>query len=246
MANIIRGVLTAVNNEVILPCANMTKVGINLSGTWAGTVKFAKSFDGVNFSQAPAGGTFPVFPFAPGAQVGTAVTQATANGNWEGEVLNLQAIKVTFATATSGSVQVTAATSIDASYQDAFLASSSISVSQNVAGGATNVITQAAQANRAWRLRTLSVAFSVASGASVDIKVQDGGSTTLWEGYVPANPNAGYNGGGTWLAPLPTDENIPGTVGGGVVGTPGNSLVVTLAAPGGAVVSIVNCEFAPG
>ena len=50
--------------------------------------------------------------------------------------------------------------------------------------------------------------------------------------------------GGSWNVPLPFDTGTPGQVGGGLVTTPGNSLVITLAAPGGSVVSTLNAEVA--
>lgn len=235
MANVIREALNADGMDVVLPCANMSRVGFGVSGTWVGTVKFFFSQDGVNFAGFP----LSVQPFASG----TAVQSTTSNGNFWANAQNYQAVKATF-TRTSGTAIVSIAASNDATYQQAFLASTSVYVTQEVSAGATNVITQAAQANRAWRLRTLSVGFSVAAAAAVKLTVSDGASSLLWEGFVPASAGA-PSAGGTWLAPLPLDELEAGVSNGGLVGTPGNSMVVTLAAPGGAVVSSLNCEFLP-
>lgn len=236
MANILREALNADAMQLAIYCGGMSKVGINLAGTWVGTVKFFGSTDGTNF--VPLSMT----PFASG----TTVQSATANGNWEISVqsLSLVAVKVTF-TRTSGTVLVTMGASIDSSYQDAFLASTSHFVSQSVSGGATNVITIAAQVNRAWRCRSLQVSFSVASGAAVLITISDGASSVLWEGYVPINNEGVATVGSTFNVPLPPDPMTPGLTGGGVVNTPGNSLVITLAAPGGSVVSKVNAEIVP-
>jgi hypothetical protein len=231
MASIIREALNADQMAVYLFCGGQSKVGFNVSGTWAGTVAFFASADGVRFDAVT------VTPFASG----TGVQSATGNGSWELQVQNYVAVKALL-TRTSGTAVVVMATSRDSSYQDAFLTSTSKYVSQNVGSGATNVVTQAAQTNRAWRLRTLTIGFSVAAGAAVDIKITDGASTVLWEGYVPKQDVS--TGGFTYIVPLPPPLSAdPSNPDGGVVGTPGNSMVVTLAAPGGSVVSTVNCEF---
>jgi hypothetical protein len=231
MATVLREVLNADQMNLTVFCGGQSKVGIGVTGTFVGTLSFAGSFDGINFVP------LTVTPFASG----TGVQTATATGNWEVNVKNLVAVRVTFSR-TSGSATVFLGTSIDSSYQTAFLAATSVNVTQEVSAGATNVITQAAQANRAWRLRTLSVAFSVAAGAAVKVTVADG-ANNLWSGFVPKQDVS--TGGFTWQAPLPADTNTPGVSGGGVVGTPGNAMTVTLAAPGGSVVSEVNCEFIP-
>ena len=145
-------------------------------------------------------------------------------------------MKVCFATLLTGTVVATLVASVDSSYQDAFLASTSKYVNA-VHGRAACVITQAAQANRAWRLRTLTTAFSVAAAAAVKLTITDGASAVLWEEYVPA-------AAGTYLVPLPADPNVPGLSGGGLVNTPGNSMmVITLADGGGSVSSELNAEF---
>ncbi len=227
MANIIREALTATGMKLPLFVGGMSRVGFSVTGTWVGTVAFEVSYDGVNFRTAF------VQPFASG----TAVSSTTANGSWWMDVSNALVVRATF-TRTSGTAVVVIGTSIDASYQDAFLVSTSRYVSQEVTGGATNVITVAAQANRAWRLRTLTGAFSVAAGATVELIVSDGASAVMWDTYVPL-------AAGPWVVTLPADPNVPGLSGGGVVNTPGNTLVITLAAPGGSVVSQVNAEIIP-
>ena len=227
MATRLTEVLNADAMSLGIYCGGQSKVGINLSGTWAGTVRFFGSTDGINFIP------LSVTPFASG----TTVQSATANGNWEVLVQNYVVIKAVFSR-TSGSVVVVLSASIDSSYQDAFLASTSRFVAQEITAGAANAITQAAQANRAWRLRTLTGACSAAPGAAVKVTVTDGASSLLWESYIAASA-------GPFAVTLPADPNTPGVSGGGVVGTPGNSMVVTLAAPGGSVVSSLNCEFIP-
>jgi hypothetical protein len=231
VAALIREALNADGMSLTVFTGGQSKVGIGLTGTWVGTVKFFASVDGINF--------IPVYltPFASG----TTVLSTTATGNWESACLNYVAFKATF-TRTSGTAIVTMAASVDASYQSAFLAASSVFVSQSIASGAANAITQAAQANRAWRLRTCVVGYSTAASSVALLTVSDGGSSTLWETYVPVGATGLI---GTFQVPLPADPNIPGLTGGGIVGTVGSSMVVTLAAPGGSTVSKLNCEFIP-
>jgi hypothetical protein len=231
MAAIIREALNADQMFVTLFTGGMSKMGVNLAGTWVGTVNFYASTDGINFIPAY------LTPFASG----TKVTAATANGNWELPVGNYLAFKAIF-TRTSGTVLVAMGASVDASYQDVFLVSTSKYVSQNVTGGAANTVTQAAQANRAWRLRSLSVGFNVVASAAVEVTVKDGASTVIWDGYVPLGAGAA-SGGGTFLVPLPPLYELNGQILGGLVNTPGNSMVISLT-PGGSVVSTINAEFA--
>jgi hypothetical protein len=225
MANLIREALNADGMPLVLFTGGMSKAGFNLAGTWTGTVKFYSAGDAVNFQP------LSVTPFASGATV----QSATANGSWEALVQNALATKVVFSR-TTGTVVVTMSTSIDSSYQDAFLAATSKYVVATHAAGAACVITQAAQANRAWRLRTLVTGFSVAPAADSLLTISDGASSTIWQCYVP-------KGQATYNVPLPADPNTPGLTGGGVVGTPGNSMVITLADGAGSVTSSLSAEF---
>ncbi len=217
-----RQVLTADGQSLILSTVGQANVGIGLTGTWVGTVSFFYSQDGVNFR--PMG----VMPFPSG----TAVLTATANGSFFAAVQDFQAIKVTF-TRTSGSVTVVASAANDAAYQDAFLASTSQFVTSSHAAGAANVLTVAAQANRGWRLRTLTIGWSAAPSTGVLCTITDGASAVIWETYI-------LNTIGDHLVnlPLPSDDD-----GGGVFNTPGNSLVITVGDPGGSVVSKINAEI---
>jgi len=241
VANTLRKTITVAGDRIgPFATGGMSRIGFAITGTWVGTLTFRGSQDGLNF--IPFG--VVTYPDTVGGVAAPQLT-TTANGNFQAPVKNFVAWDVQATSLASGSVTIVMATSIDSSWQDAFLVASSMAVSQKVAGGAANSVTVAAQAQRALRLRTLSIGFSTAPGAPVDVQVLDGGSTVLWEGYVPTSTGGGISGGGTWLAPLPTDSLVPGTSGGGVVNTPGNSLVVTLAAPGGSVVSIVDLEIIP-
>lgn len=231
MATILAEALNATGMKLTIFSGGQSYVGLNVAGTWVGTVSFFGSTDGMNF--------VPLFvtPFASG----TAVSSSTANGSWFVPVGNYLAIRVTF-TRTSGTAIVTLAASTDSSYQDAFLATTSRWVSQSVSGGAANAITVAAQANRAWNISELVIGYSVAPAAAVLVTISDGASSVLWETYVPPLVNDGAaTVGGTFRVPLPQPSGSDPR--GGVTNTPGNSLVITLAAPGGSVVSKVNAKI---
>lgn len=228
MANVIKELLNTQGMALPIYCGGMTRVGIGVSGTWTGTITFEASNDGVRW--VPVG----VTPFASG----TSVLTATANGNWQINVGDWVAVRARLSTLLTGSPVITLAAAIDASWQDAYLASTSRYVTAEGGAGAANTITQAAQANRAWRLRTCTVSFSTAPAAAVKITVSDGASSVIWEEYAPGSA-------GSYGVKLPVDPDTPGVSGGGVVNTPGNSMVVTCAAPGGAVVAAVSCEFIP-
>lgn len=232
-----RRAINASGDSLTLFTGGMSRIGFGVTGTWAGTLTFFGSNDGVNFFKVG------VLPFPVTAPL-TQQNNTTANGNFEAFVNNLVAFKIGATTLTSGTALIQMAASNDTSYQDAFMASTSRAVSQSQSGGTANTLTIAAQANRAWRCRTLSVGWSVAPAAAVELTISDGGSATLWDGYIPPTP---ATGGliGTYLVPLPSDPGIPGITGGGVVGTVGNSLVITLSAPGGSVVSKLNAEMIP-
>ena len=226
MAIIVREALNADQMRLGIYCAGASKVGVNLTGAWVGSVLFEGSTDGLNF--------FPVFvtPFASG----TTVSTATGNGNWETLAKNFVVFRVTF-TRTSGTVSVTLGASVDSSYQDAFLGASSKYIEQDASAGAANVITVQAQVNRAWRLRTLSGGFSAAPGAAVKVTISDGASSIIWAEYVAA-------AAGQFKLNLPLDDAaVPGVAGGGVVGTAGNTMVITVAAPGGSVATSLSAEM---
>ena len=157
MASPIYEVLNAQSMSLTIFCGGQSNVGVRLFGTWTGTVSFKGSYDGVNFV------ALTMTPFASG----TGVQSATANGNWFvqcGNVVSgttptgLVAVQVVFTTLTTGTVSVAMCASVDSTWQNAFLAASTIYVNSEATG--TNTLTQAAQANRAWNLQELHVSFS--------------------------------------------------------------------------------------
>lgn len=194
-------------------------IGIGVTGTWVGTVKFKASEDGINFID------LGMTPFASG----TAVTSTTANGNWFSPVLNFQVFRAEF-TRTSGSVGLIVGTSVDAAYQDAFLTSSTI-FPKSTATGAVNTLTQSSQANRAWTLLSLKIdASSTPSWLTLPhVKINDG-STTLWQFNLPTVGSSGQ----LWDVTLPT---------GGITNTAGSAMSIVLANPQGSVITNINAQF---
>ena len=227
MAARLNEVLTVAGQNLTIFCGNQSYVGVGLSGTFVGTLNFAYSVDGVNFQPAS------LTPFASG----TPVTSATTTGNWFTGVLNYVAVRVTLSAYTSGSVIVQMATSQDASYQDAFLAASTI-CKNSVASNALNTLTQAAQTNRAWRLRTLKI---TAGGqpswlTSPNVQILDG-TTLLWAFDLPLSGSAGI------IYDIALPVSSPSNPGGGIINTPGNSFVIKVAAAGSGVNTNINAEF---
>jgi hypothetical protein len=232
MATIAREVLNTQGMRLPIFCGGYSRVGFNVGGSWTGVLTPYVSFDGVNFLTFP-GGVQPLTPFAAGSQVQT----ITANGNWFADVNNAVAMALVLTTLTTGAPVVTLAAAIDSSWQDAYLAPSSHFVEQDAGANAQNQITQALQTNRAWRCRKVSGGFSgAAPAAPVKLTISDGPSSILWAEYVST---------AQFTLNLPEDPRIAGVSGGGVVGTPGNTMVVTLAAAGGSVGSSLSAEFIP-
>lgn len=215
MSTYVSEALNADQMSVPLFTGGMSKVGFGISGTWVGTIAFYGSFDGVSFIPVS------VTPFASG----TTVTTTTATGSWERAVENFVVFKAVF-TRTSGTAIVKIAASLDSSYQDAFLAPTTRYVNQE-ASGATNTVTIAAQANRAWCLKVLVISNDTAAtwAAQPHWKVTDGASSVIWAGNIPTTAGQANN------IVLPPD---------GLAGTPGNSMVITVASAGGSVKVDVN------
>ena len=220
-------VLTVDEQSLTMYVGGQSYVGVRLAGTWVATITFEASTDGLNFN------TVTVTPFA----TGTGVQTATATGNWWFAVANYVAFRVRISAYTSGSVQVYLSASQDAGYQDAFLAPSSIFVSQE--STSTNTVTQALQANRAWNLRTLTISLAGLQppGGRMRVEIFDGAIT------------------GTVLhAQFLQDSDVAGSVGrqfeiklppGGITGTPGTAMTVRVFGGGASQTTIVNAEFRP-
>jgi hypothetical protein len=230
MANTIRQVLNAQGLSLPLFCGGLSRIGIGVSGVWTGQLNFEFSVDGLTF--------YPMSVAVFALDVGQQFT--TVNGNFYVAVKNFIAARCRLVTLTSGAPVVIMSASVDSSYQDAFLASTSHFVNQASSANSGNVVTQPAQANRAWRLRYLNISVSGTAvwAASPAFKISDGASAVLWAGDLPTAQGQNTIG-------LPEDPKTAGLSGGGVVGTPGNSMVVTVAAAGSGIITNVNAEFIP-
>jgi hypothetical protein len=229
MATIIREVLNNATQSLTIFCGGMAKVGIGipaLSGAGT-TVSFFGSTDGLNFIPINVN----IFPFSAGQST------TTATGNFETPVLDFVAMRVQVTTlGPAGAVTVVMAVAIDSSWQDAYLTPQQKWPSSYKLGGGQNILNIPAQANRAWRLRTLLIsAVGGLTGWASQPVVQ------IVDGPFPVLPNTN-----TWVfdllpanqsmtdVPLPADSNTPGVSGGGIVGTPGNQMNIVLASPSAA------------
>jgi len=226
MAQITSEVLTADGMSVTIFASGRTVVGIGITNTFVGTLKFYGSVDGVNF--LPISAT----PFPSGA----GVLSVTATGNWFVNVLNYVAIKVVFSR-TSGSATVRLAAASDASWQDAFLSSSTVANSSAVSSG-TNTLTQTAQANRAWKLTFCEVSFGGnIVGSSQRIDIYDGtiSGTKLYTAFL--NNNTGSVGSVQKI-------NIPVDASGNpsLVTTPGNAMTIVVSGSN-LPQSVINSNF---
>lgn len=227
MARVISEALTATGMSLISRCDGMSYVGIGITGTWVGTIQFFGSFDGVTFIP------IQVIPFASG----TAVLTATANGSWFVPVGVYVAVKAVFVR-TSGTAIVKMAASLDSSFQDAYLAPSTVFINQKVTH-ASNALAIALQANRSWRIRTLNVTViggAVTWASSPNLKITDGASNILFAMDLPTTNGAIYS------IPLPEDPGTPGVNGGGVNTTPGNGSIITVVDGGVGVITNINAE----
>ena len=87
--------LDAVDEAITLSVRGMAAVGLQLTGTWAGTVSFEATVEGL---------TWVAFNMVPAASA-TAASSATANGAWSANCGGYDAVRARFSTATSGTVR---------------------------------------------------------------------------------------------------------------------------------------------
>ena len=93
-----QGSVTALNEVIsISRLTTWGNVGIQVTGTWTGTLTFEVSVDGTNFV------TLGVTPTAGGA----VVTTATANGAWTVQNGGYTTVRARFSTPTSGTPVIT-------------------------------------------------------------------------------------------------------------------------------------------
>lgn len=203
-----------------------SSVGVGLTLSGVGTASFFGATDGINFSP------ISMTPFPSG----TAVGSATASGNFFTPTLNYLAIKVTF-TRTSGSLAVSISSATTGAWQDAFLTPATIANSSSVSSGA-NTLTQAAQANRAWKLTFCEVSFGGSIiGSSQRIDIYDGtiAGTRLYTAFLSNNVGSV---GSVQKINLPVDAAGNPSL----VGTPGNAMTIVVSGSN-MPQSIINSNF---
>jgi len=88
--------LDAADEAARLDVRGYGAVGIQLTGTWVGTVTFEATIDGV---------TWVALNMVP-SNSATAASTSTANGAWTANVAGYTTVRARFSTATSGTVQV--------------------------------------------------------------------------------------------------------------------------------------------
>lgn len=94
--------LTTATDFAAIDVTGTGAAGVQLTGTWSGTVTFEAAVDD---------GTFVTLNMVP-SNSATATTTATANGAWSANVGGYHLVRARFSTATSGTVVVTLRASI--------------------------------------------------------------------------------------------------------------------------------------
>lgn len=89
--------LVAANDVLRMGVANKGAIGLQLTGTWTGTVTFEATIDGL---------TWVALNMVP-SNSATPASTATANGAFSANVAGYTTVRARFSTATSGSVTVT-------------------------------------------------------------------------------------------------------------------------------------------
>lgn len=84
-------------NAIQISEGRVKTVGIQISGTWVGTIEFDASIDGTNWTAVS------LTPFPSG----TAASRATANGTWTGNIEGMIFFRANPTAWTSGTATVT-------------------------------------------------------------------------------------------------------------------------------------------
>lgn len=87
-------ILSTLGDTVTMDVGDYTYAGVQLTGTWTGTVTFEVSIDGV---------TFVAFNMTP-SNSGTDASTSSGNGGWSKLVAGYKLMRARFSTASSGSV----------------------------------------------------------------------------------------------------------------------------------------------
>lgn len=93
----VTGSLGAASETVSVAVGNSGGVGLQLTGTWAGTVSFEASIDGL---------TFVAFNMVP-SNSATAASSSTANGAWSANCAGFSIVRARMSSYTSGKAGVT-------------------------------------------------------------------------------------------------------------------------------------------
>lgn len=92
---VIKVLLDAADEVAQIDVRGLGAVGLQLTGTWAGTVTFEATIDGL---------TWVALNMVP-SNSATAASTATSNGAWTANVAGFLLMRARFSTATSGTVQ---------------------------------------------------------------------------------------------------------------------------------------------
>jgi hypothetical protein len=96
-APLLTGTFDTVEDALTQDVRGLGAAGVQLSGTWAGTVTFEASINGQ---------TWVALNMVP-SNSATAASTATANGAWSANVAGYKLVRARFSTDTSGAVSVT-------------------------------------------------------------------------------------------------------------------------------------------
>lgn len=229
MATIIKNGLTALNIKATLNVAGQSYIGINVGGTYVGTVSFEVTYNGSTWLP------LSLEPY-PG---GTAVSSTTTTGFWfkpivsgpaGGTVTPPIAVRANMTAYTSGTALVTLGASTDNSFIDVSLAANVLQQSQSSSAATAQTVTQAASTTHSWQLKSLLVTTSGTITAGKTVTVKDG-TNTIWVAYLPVITGGG---GPTPQIPLPP---------GGLVGTVNNALNIIVAALDSSIISTVDISI---
>lgn len=99
---VVTGTLTALNQAVTLPTATQCdKVGVQITGTFVGTISFEGTLDGTNWVSVALGAA---------ATPATPATSASAAGVFVGDLFQFVGFRVKMTAFTSGSAVITVTT----------------------------------------------------------------------------------------------------------------------------------------
>jgi hypothetical protein len=218
---------TQASQSLLVNVAGMSFLGVGITGTFAGTLAFYRSMDGVNFTpmlvhsypwvESDTANTISTYTKTPSGSVTQTLCCPVAGFLW---------IKVVATSLTSGNPLVALSSADDASYPDAFSTIPSIFVAQSQTHAA-NTITVAANANHGWRLATLSVGIQ-GSPTTPSVAIKDSAGTVLW----------------SWdLAAVSGPVDLTNIVrGSNIQSTPNNALIISVPDLGSGVTCDLNIE----